>query len=325
MRYPSRFSIWIATFAGLIGAWLPASVSAHGGVVLEDDVCVINVGFYQAHFTIFQPRSRGHEQFCEDVPDAGETVFVLEYLHDGLAQLPLDFRVVRNTTGMGRFAGVDDVRKVPDLDAVTVFFRPAATTPDVLTVLHDFAETGEFIGIVSANAADSDAVYTAVFPFEVGYAGPSYTAIAFSLVFAALGLYMLTVRRRRAGAVVALLLASTTAAAATGDERHESDHGLFSVTCTSELEPIPINRMHRWHVAIVDARGAPVLGAEVTVTGGMPLHDHGLPSAPRMTRELGGGVYLIEGMKFHMPGQWEVVLHIAAAPASDRVTIELRL
>ena len=60
----------------------PVTAFPHGGVVLEEDICLIKVGFYQAHFTVFQPESRQHEQFCEDLPDIGESIFVLEYLHD---------------------------------------------------------------------------------------------------------------------------------------------------------------------------------------------------------------------------------------------------
>ncbi len=41
---------------------------AHGGVVEEDDICVIKVNYLRAHFKIYQPRVSGHEQFCEDLP-----------------------------------------------------------------------------------------------------------------------------------------------------------------------------------------------------------------------------------------------------------------
>ena len=37
---------------------------------LEDDLCVINVNFMQAHFTVFQPETRQNNEYCEDIPDA---------------------------------------------------------------------------------------------------------------------------------------------------------------------------------------------------------------------------------------------------------------
>jgi len=43
-------------------AFLPRIASAHGGVVEEDDLCVIKVNYLRAHFKIYQPRASGHEQ-----------------------------------------------------------------------------------------------------------------------------------------------------------------------------------------------------------------------------------------------------------------------
>ena len=77
---------------------------AHGGVVEEDDICVIKVEYLRAHFKIYQPRQSGHKQFCEDLPSATESVFVMEYMHDALQTMPVDFRIIRDVTGKGRFA-----------------------------------------------------------------------------------------------------------------------------------------------------------------------------------------------------------------------------
>ena len=49
----------------------PTTLTAHGGVVFEEDVCVLKIGFLQAHFTGYQPSSRGSEEFCEELPDVG--------------------------------------------------------------------------------------------------------------------------------------------------------------------------------------------------------------------------------------------------------------
>ena len=44
----------------------------------------------------------------------------------------------------------------------------------MLTVIHDFEEEGDFIGIVTANVDGDEEVYRAVFPFEVGFTGFGY-------------------------------------------------------------------------------------------------------------------------------------------------------
>ena len=86
------------------------------------------------------------------------------------------------------------------------------------------------------------------------------------------------------------------------------------------MTPPAINQMHAWKVKLATPDGAAVRGATFQVDGGMPQHGHGLPTQPRVTRELEPGTYLLEGMKFSMTGWWELRLAIAAAPGPDRVT-----
>ena len=63
----------------------------------------------------------------------------------------------------------------------------------------------------------------------------------------------------------------------------------------------------------------------LSIDGGMPEHDHGLPTAPRVVAELGGGDYRIEGLRFHMSGLWEIQISIDSGDHRDVVTIPLEL
>ncbi|QAU33051.1 FixH family protein [Janthinobacterium sp. 17J80-10] len=85
-------------------------------------------------------------------------------------------------------------------------------------------------------------------------------------------------------------------------------------------EPIVINKMHAWEIRLQSQSGEPVQHARITVDGGMPQHGHGFPTQPRVTKELGGGRYLLEGMKFSMPGWWEIKLTIDSTYGTDKVT-----
>ena len=78
--------------------------------------------------------------------------------------------------------------------------------------------------------------------------------------------------------------------------------------------------MHSWQVKVSTPDGRPVTDARVDVDGGMPQHGHGLPTHPRVTRELAPGTYQIDGMKFSMPGWWVVKLDVRAAGGEDKVT-----
>lgn len=170
-------------------------VDAHGGVVEEEDLCVITISYLKAHFKIYQPRIDGHREYCEDLPNATTSIFVMEYLHDELARVPVDFRIIRDVTGKGRFARWEDVAAIDDLDSVTVFYQPPVVEPDVFTVLYDFAEEGDFIGVVTAAPANSTRQHIAVFPFEVGYTGYGYWPLIVAILVTLLALYALNNRR----------------------------------------------------------------------------------------------------------------------------------
>ncbi|HSG66330.1 MAG TPA: hypothetical protein VLD39_15075 [Gammaproteobacteria bacterium] len=144
---------------------------AHGGVVLEEDLCVIKIGYLQGHFKIYLPRARQHTEYCEDLPERGETVFVMEYLHSGLGAMLVDFRIIEDRTGLGRFARWEDVERLGDLEEATVLYRGPTIEPDVLTVVHEFTRDGDFIGIVTAVDPATSRRYVSVFPFEVGFTG----------------------------------------------------------------------------------------------------------------------------------------------------------
>lgn len=99
----------------------------------------------------------------------------------------------------------------------------------------------------------------------------------------------------------------------------------YKLSFVSELEPIEINRMHSWIVHIETLTGIPVEGVAITLEGGMPEHDHGLPTTPRMTEELGSGDYRIEGIRFHMSGFWEITATITSGDTRNLCIIPLEL
>ncbi|MFM1896424.1 MAG: hypothetical protein RLZZ385_1498 [Pseudomonadota bacterium] len=156
----------------LIAGLLAATAHGHGSVVEEGDVCYIEFGFYSAHFTIYQPGRSRYTEFCEDIPAVGESIFVMEYLHDSLRQVPVDFRIIRDRQNRGRFVRWEDIQAMGDLEQYTEFYTPARLEPDgSFMVLHRFLEAGDYIGIVNTRHPTEDITYHAVFPFHVG---PTY-------------------------------------------------------------------------------------------------------------------------------------------------------
>lgn len=298
------------------------SVLAHGGVVEEDDLCVIKVNYLRAHFKIYQPQTSGHEQYCEDLPAASESIFVMEYQHDSLSEMAIDFRIIRDVTGKGRFARIEDIEGITNISAATVYYRAPIVEPDVYTVNHQFSEEGNFIGIVSAQHPDTGKVYAAVFPFEVGFTGLGYWPFFVGLlVLIQIQYLMMSGRLKRwfgrgaaAGAVLCVLLVPGLSFATD-----------VTVSYTTPDGDPEINRIHSWVLHIENADGVGIEGATVEVEGGMPAHDHGLPTRPRVTADLGGGDYKLQGMRFHMNGYWEVVVTITTDDGKSKITIPLQL
>lgn len=106
----------------------------------------------------------------------------------------------------------------------------------------------------------------------------------------------------------------------------DSSRQVFRVAFRSAAAPIPINRIHEWTLHLETADGRPLEGATLKVSGSMPAHRHGMPTEPKVTADLGGGDYRVEGMKFQMRGDWEITVDIAAPDGqSDIATLKLVL
>jgi hypothetical protein len=104
-----------------------------------------------------------------------------------------------------------------------------------------------------------------------------------------------------------------------------SKAGIFKVTYTSAPEAVPVGNIHSWKLKVETADGKPVKDAEITVSGTMPEHGHGLPTQPKVTKNYGDGNYLVEGMKFSMPGWWLVNFIIKADGKTDSVTYNVQV
>lgn len=99
----------------------------------------------------------------------------------------------------------------------------------------------------------------------------------------------------------------------------------YQVAINPVTEPIVIGKLHSWEVSVKQASGQPLTGVKILIDGGMPQHHHGLPTQPRMTKELGDGRYLVEGVKFSMSGWWEFKLKIEGPQGVDNVSFNLVL
>jgi hypothetical protein len=104
-----------------------------------------------------------------------------------------------------------------------------------------------------------------------------------------------------------------------------SEGGVYRATIRPPGDSIPQGKLQSWTLHLETATGTPVDTAKVMVDGGMPQHGHGLPTKPRVTRQLGNGDHAVEGLKFNMGGWWVVKFAIAGSAGTDSVTFNLKL
>ena len=107
-----------------------------------------------------------------------------------------------------------------------------------------------------------------------------------------------------------------------------SNGGAFRVDLARAPSPVPVGTFFELEVRLVDGcRGTRPIAGEVLLhaDGAMPGHGHGMASAAR-TASLGDGRYLVSGLRFHMPGEWEVRFDLVRGKSLERaqaaVTVE---
>ena len=81
-----------------------------------------------------------------------------------------------------------------------------------------------------------------------------------------------------------------------------------------EMAPAPASKGDNgWTLQIVDAKGAPVDGATVTVKPFMPDHGHGSSIVPLVTPLGHDGKYTVTRLNLFMPGIWQMTVNVSAA------------
>ena len=154
IQFLTRAIVCLMVFA--LGA--PFAVKAQHGHELAANTCVIHMGSYKMYFSSYQPDTHHEHQFCQELPDTGNTVVVLDFVERELRSVPVEFRIIRDT-------GSEQ-----DLDAITIVHYPAKVYPKgSIDVKHNFEQPGKFIVLTSLG---DNQEHLARFHFSVGESNP---------------------------------------------------------------------------------------------------------------------------------------------------------
>lgn len=170
-------------------------VQAHGGVSMEDDTCIMRIGTMRAHFTGYQPEQRATQEFCEDIPELGKAIIVVDFIEKPLRDYQVEFRVLRDVHELGKRARLEDLGDSNAIDQATLFkLDPTKYPRGTLTFEQRFEQPGWYIGVLSASDGAEHTLHS-VFPFQVGVSHPWRYVPAFVLVLVlSLLIYRLTGR-----------------------------------------------------------------------------------------------------------------------------------
>ena len=158
MRGFFRRGLVAAGFGLFAALGLAPGAQAHGGVKLEQDECVLQLGPSTMHFIAYQ-RSGEEQEFCQDIGQTGPTVFALTAVSPELRDMAIGARIVKDT---GAPVTKDNT------DALTVaFHEPKVYRNGIMTFEHNFKDSGRYVAIVTVRD-DLGNEWVSQFPFGVG-------------------------------------------------------------------------------------------------------------------------------------------------------------
>ena len=140
---------------------------------------------------------------------------------------------------------------------------------------------------------------------------------------------------RRLGAVLALagtaFLHEPTAfaepaAPPPGPRAQTTAEGHYFVVYEPRPDPIPLNQLFAVRVLVYDASDHTkrVRDVSVTVGAAMPEHNHGM-NTQAMPMRTADGDWVVDGMLFHMAGQWQLMIAVVTGMQVERATFDIRV
>jgi hypothetical protein len=180
-----------ALLAFVTAMWLNTAIQAQqvtGGPIQQVQQCVTKIGPNVLTFTFYQPL-KSRNQFCEEIPETGPTIIVIDSMQDELRDMTMELRVMKS-------AGNADIEMVETNQSVEVNLPPAKFTSGTLTYEHNFSERGSYIAFVRAKGPNGSKEYNATFAFTVGETSVRELVATLFLTVSAFGGFWLWYRRK---------------------------------------------------------------------------------------------------------------------------------
>jgi hypothetical protein len=100
----------------------------------------------------------------------------------------------------------------------------------------------------------------------------------------------------------------------------------YVVEYLPSIDPLPLNRLFSIDIRVSAIHlSADPVSPQVRVTARMPAHNHGM-NTQAMVRHIADGHYIADGLLFHMPGQWRILIELTDyMERTELVVIDARI
>ena len=102
-----------------------------------------------------------------------------------------------------------------------------------------------------------------------------------------------------------------------------SHDGLYRASLLPAAGTLAVGREIGAVLEVATADGRAVEGAALAFESRLPDLDRAAASQPRVVRELGGGRYSVQGLRFEQPGLWNVKLAVTAPSGTDSLAFNV--
>jgi len=83
------FSLFISSYTSF--------AIAHGKTTLEQDECLRGVEGSRVHFSTYQPQHDPSAQYCSEIPETGNTYWVIDLIDSALRHMPIGVRIIKES------------------------------------------------------------------------------------------------------------------------------------------------------------------------------------------------------------------------------------
>jgi len=129
----------------LVLGLLPMSAWSHGGASVDTDQCRVVIGAHQVHFTAYQPQLTGSTEFCNSIPELGQTTIVFDYEGKALRNMTVEFEITKEPEGTRIFYQEPSTHSTGTFNTNLNFTQPGKYRAHI-TLVNEGQKVDEHIG-----------------------------------------------------------------------------------------------------------------------------------------------------------------------------------